>query len=408
MDLIIALPALIVGAALGYYFAGHRANALLRELELSVARLEAEKAATLAASASTKTEFEALAAAALKNNNESFVALARQSLEPFQQRAAHELEKREKGVENLVKPLTEALARANEQIAALEKQRAEAYGGLLAQVRQVQEGQALLGSETRNLVNALRRPEVRGRWGENTLRNVVELAGMLERVDFDLQQTAADAALRPDMLVRMPGGGTVVVDAKAPLDAYLEAHEARDDATREVALTRHARQVRERMQNLSSKAYWKQFDSSPDFVVLFVPGDHFLAAAYERDAALQDDALRNRVVLASPSSLMALLKVIAYGWREHQLAENAEQIRGIGADLHARLVVFAEHLADVGGALDRAVKSHNAAVGSFDSRLAPAARKFVELGVEAKAELPKLEPSEQRARPPRDADSTDA
>jgi DNA recombination protein RmuC len=210
------------------------------------------------------------------------------------------------------------------------------------------------------------------------------------------------------MVVRMPGGGTIVVDAKAPLDAYLEAHEARDDAARDAALDRHARQVRERMQNLSSKAYWKQFKESPDFVVLFVPGDQFLAAAHDRDAALQDDALRSKVVLASPSSLMALLKVIAFGWRQHQLAENAEQIRTIGADLHGRLVVFADHLADVGKALNKAVGSHNAAVGSFESRLLPGARKFAELGVEAKSELPKVDPIEQLARPPRDVDPTDA
>lgn len=355
-----------------------------------------------------RDQFKADAADALKHNNESFLALARQSLEPFQQRATHELQKTEKNVESVVQPLKEALARADAQIAALEKQRAEAYGSLLAQVKQMQEGQALLGSETRNLVKALRRPEQRGMWGQNTLKNVVELSGMVDRCDFSEEVTTADGAQRPDMVVRMPGGGTIVVDAKAPLDAYLEAHEARDDAARDAALDRHARQVRERMQNLSSKAYWKQFKESPDFVVLFVPGDQFLAAAHDRDAALQDDALRSKVVLASPSSLMALLKVIAFGWRQHQLAENAEQIRTIGADLHGRLVVFADHLADVGKALNKAVGSHNAAVGSFESRLLPGARKFAELGVEAKSELPKVDPIEQLARPPRDVDPTDA
>lgn len=361
-----------------------------------------------AAIAQLRDQFKADAADALKHNNESFLALARQSLEPFQQRATHELQKTEKNVESVVQPLKEALARADAQIAALEKQRAEAYGSLVAQVKQMQEGQALLGSETRNLVKALRRPEQRGMWGQNTLKNVVELSGMVDRCDFTEEVTTADGAQRPDMVVRMPGGGTIVVDAKAPLDAYLEAHEARDDAARDAALDRHARQVRERMQNLASKAYWKQFKESPDFVVLFVPGDQFLAAAHDRDAALQDDALRSKVVLASPSSLMALLKVIAFGWRQHQLAENAEQIRTIGADLHGRLVVFADHLADVGKALNKAVGSHNAAVGSFESRLLPGARKFAELGVEAKSELPKVDAVEQLARPPRDVDPTDA
>ena len=303
--------------------------------------------------------------------------------------------------------LNEALARANEQIAALEKQRAEAYGSLLAQVKQMQDGQALLGSETRNLVNALRRPEVRGRWGENTLKNVVELSGMVEHCDFDLQQSTADAALRPDMVVRMPGSREIVVDAKAPLDAFIEAHEARDETAREAALVRHARQLRERMRNLASKEYGKQFTESPDFVVLFVPGDQFLAAAYERDPTLQDDALKNRVVLASPSSLMALLKVIAFGWRQQQLATNAVEIRAVGEELVKRLAVFAGHLDDVGGALNKAVRSHNAAVGSYESRLLPGAKRFTELGVEAKTALPEPAPVDALARSPTDPDPTD-
>lgn len=355
-----------------------------------------------------RDQFKADAADALKHNNESFLALARQSLEPFQQRATHELQKAEKNVESVVQPLKEALARADAQIAALEKQRAEAYGSLLAQVKQMQEGQTLLGKETRNLVSALRRPEARGRWGENTLKNVVELAGMVEHCDFDLQQSTADAALRPDMVVRMPGSREIVVDAKAPLDAYIDAHEAKDEAAREAALVRHARQVRERMRNLSSKEYAKQFKESPDFVVLFVPGDHFLAAAYERDPELQDDALKNRVVLASPSSLMALLKVIAFGWRQQQLATNAAEIRKVGEELVQRLAVFAGHLDDVGGALNKAVKSHNAAVGSYEARLLPGAKRFTELGVEAKSELPEPAPVDALARRPADADPTDA
>ncbi len=387
MEYLVALVAFLIGAIGSFVYARQQAGASLELL---------------------RTQFKADAAEALKQNNESFLTLARQSLEPFQERASNELKRSELNVENTVKPLKEALARAESQIAALEKQRAEAYGSLLAQVKQMQDGQALLGSETRNLVSALRRPEVRGMWGQNTLKRVVELSGMVEYCDFEQEVSTADAALRPDMIVRMPGSREIIVDAKAPLDAFLDAHEARDDASREAALVRHARQLRERMKNLSSKEYAKQFKASPDFVVLFVPGDQFLAAAYERDPALQDDALRNKVVLASPSSLMALLKVIAYGWRQQQLAENAEQIRGIGADLHARLVVFAEHLADVGKALNKAVGSHNAAVGSFDTRLAPGARKFTELGVDGKTVLPKLEPIEQLARPPRDPDAEDA
>jgi DNA recombination protein RmuC len=408
MDYLFILLILAASAVGGYAYARWRAAAELRDLEVRATRAEAERDAAGAVAAQLRDQFKADSAEALKHNNESFLALARQSLEPFQQRATHELEKREKGVETLVKPLTEALARANEQIAALEKQRAEAYGGLLAQVRQMQESQALLGKETRNLVNALRRPEARGRWGENTLKNVVELAGMVEHCDFDLQRTAGDAALRPDMVVRMPGSREIVVDAKAPLDAYLDAHEAADDAGREAALQRHAKQVRERMRNLSSKEYARQFKESPDFVVLFVPGDHFLSAAFERDPQLQDDALRNRVVLASPSSLMALLKVIAFGWRQQQLAANAQEIRAVGEELVKRLAVFAGHLDDVGGALDKAVRSHNAAIGSYESRLLPGAKRFIELGVETKAALPEPAPVDALARRPADAEEPSA
>lgn len=378
MELLIALLALVLGLGIGWVLGQRRAPD----------------------SDALRDQFRAEAAEALKQNNESFLALARQSLEPFQQRAQHELEKREKGVENLVKPLQDALGRANEQIAALEKQRAEAYGGLIAQVQQMQQAQAALSGETRNLVNALRRPEARGRWGESTLKNVVELAGMVENCDFELQHTVADAALRPDMLVKVPGGKVVVVDAKTPLDAYLDAHEARDDAAREAALQRHARQVRERMRALSSKEYTKQFPDALDYSVLFVPGDHFLAAAFERDPKLQDDAHRAKVLLASPSSLMALLNVIAYSWRQQKLAENAQEIRKVGSELVDRLTVFANHLDDVGGALNKAVKSHNAAVGSYESRLLPGAKRFTELGVEAKNALPEPKPVETLARRP--------
>jgi DNA recombination protein RmuC len=408
MDFLFILTILGLAAFGGYAVARWRSAGEQRDLEVRVARAEAERDAAGAVAEKLRDQFKADAAAALQQNNESFLALAKQSLEPFQQRATHELEKREKGVENLVKPLNEALARAHEQIGALEKQRAEAYGGLLAQVKQMQESQALLGSETRNLVKALRRPEQRGMWGQNTLKNVVELSGMVDRCDFTEEVTTGDGAQRPDMVVRMPGGGTIVVDAKAPLDAYLEAHEARDDAARDAALVRHARQVRERMQNLASKAYWKQFKESPDFVVLFVPGDQFLAAAHELDAALQDDALRSKVVLASPSSLMALLKVIAFGWRQQQLAENALQIREVGEELVSRLAVFAGHLDDVGGALDKAVRSHNAAVGSYETRLLPGARRFVELGVDAKTALPEPAPVDTLARKTSGSEPTDA
>ena len=391
--LLYAALAFAAGLAVGWTLARNRAAAAQRELELAVARLEAEKAATLAASASIKTEFEALAASALKSNNETFVALAQQTMARFHQQAADELGKREQAVATLVKPIGEALSRTHEQIQQLEKQREHAYGSLTQYLRTMQETQTALSAETRNLATALRKPDVRGRYGELTLQRVVELAGMTEHCDFSQQETVAgeSGALRPDLVVRMPGARAIVVDAKFPLDAYLDALEAKDEAAKRVALERHAKALRERVRALSSKSYGAQFAESPEFVVLFVPGDQFLSAALEHDPALQEDALRDRVVLATTNSFMALLKVIAFGWRQQQLESNAERIRELGEDLYKRLATFAGHLADVGEALEKAAKAHNKAVGSYENRLLPGARKFTELGVDAKTPLPDVD-----------------
>jgi DNA recombination protein RmuC len=381
MEILIALVALAVGALLGYFYARNQAGA-------------------------TKTEFEALAAAALRSNNESFVALAQQTMARFHQQAEGELAKRELSVANMVKPIGEALAKTHEQIQQLEKQREHAYGSLQQYLKTMQESQTALTLETRNLATALRKPDVRGRYGELTLQRVVELAGMTEHCDFSQQETVSSdsGALRPDLVVRMPGARAIVVDAKFPLDAYLDALEAKDEAAKRVALDRHARALRERVRALASKSYGAQFAESPEFVVLFVPGDQFLSAALERDAELQEDALRDRVVLATTNSFMALLKVIAFGWRQQQLESNAERIRELGEDLYKRLATFAGHLADVGDALEKAAKAHNKAVGSYENRLLPGARKFTELGVDAKTALPEVERVETLANRPADAD----
>jgi DNA recombination protein RmuC len=381
MEILIALVALAVGALLGYFYARNQAGA-------------------------TKTEFEALAAAALRSNNESFVALAQQTMARFHQQAEGELAKRELSVANMVKPIGEALAKTHEQIQQLEKQREHAYGSLQQYLKTMQESQTALTLETRNLATALRKPDVRGRYGELTLQRVVELAGMTEHCDFSQQETVSSdsGALRPDLVVRMPGARAIVVDAKFPLDAYLDALEAKDEAAKRAALDRHARALRERVRALASKSYGAQFAESPEFVVLFVPGDQFLSAALERDAELQEDALRDRVVLATTNSFMALLKVIAFGWRQQQLESNAERIRELGEDLYKRLATFAGHLADVGDALEKAAKAHNKAVGSYENRLLPGARKFTELGVDAKTALPEVERVETLANRPADAD----
>ena len=260
--------------------------------------------------------------------------------------------------------------------------------------------QEQLQGETRNLVKALRRPEVRGQWGELTLKRLAELAGMVEHCDFE-QQLSVDTEQgkqRPDMVVRMPGSREIIVDAKAPMDGYLGAVEAKDDNERGLELRRHARNVRGRVRELSSKGYWQQFPRSPDFVVLFIPGDQFLSSALEVDPKLLEDAMTDKVVLATPSSLVALLRAVAYGWRQEALAENAEHIRTVGEELYERLSIFAEHLGKLGSSLNRSVESYNKAVGSFDSRVLPGARKFIEMGIQSKKDLPEPEPVERLPR----------
>jgi DNA recombination protein RmuC len=260
--------------------------------------------------------------------------------------------------------------------------------------------QEQLQGETRNLVKALRRPEVRGQWGELTLKRLAELAGMVEHCDFE-QQPSVDTTQgiqRPDMVVHMPGGREIIVDAKAPMDAYLGAVEAKEGGERSREIRRHARNVRDRVRELSSKGYWQQLPRSPDFVVLFIPGDQFLSAALEVDPKLLEDAMADKVVLATPSSLVALLRAVAYGWRQELLAENAEQIRTVGEELFERLTVFAEHLDRLGTHLNRGVESYNKAVGSFDSRILPAVRKFGEMGIQGKKQPPELEPVERLSR----------
>ena len=262
------------------------------------------------------------------------------------------------------------------------------------------QAQQQLRGETQNLVQALRRPEVRGQWGELTLKRLVELAGMVEYCDFYTQEhTGAEGGnVRPDMIVRMPDGREIVVDVKTPLDAYLNAHGCSDEAQRLQHLAHHARKVRERVRELAGKNYWSQFKNSPDFVVMFIPGEQFLSVALDHDRDLLEDALRQKIILATPMSFVALLRAIAYGWRQQAVAANAEKIRAVGEDLYQRLAVFSEHLAKVGRHLDQSVACFNQAAGSFDSKLMPGARKFVELGINAKKDVAPVEQIEKAAR----------
>ena len=366
-----------------------RHDRLEDELELERRMIHERDVAMQTLNVTMRESFTSMATAALRSNNEQFLNLARENLGAYQARADSELGKREQAVENLVKPIREALDKSEQQVRRMEAERREAQGALAQQLEMIAASSRQLQDETRNLVQALRRPEVRGRWGEMTLRRLAELAGMVDHCDFDEQETVdTDAGrLRPDMVIRLPGRREIVVDAKTPLDAYLSAIEATDDDARKLQLERHARNVRQRVRELANKSYWSQFSHSPDFVVLFIPGEQFLSAALEIDHKLLEEALAQHVILAAPSSFVALLRAVAYGWRQESLAKNAEIIREIGQELYTRLATFSEHLSRVGRSLDSSVESFNKAVGSFDTRVLPGARRFIELGIDTRKQV---------------------
>jgi DNA recombination protein RmuC len=358
-----------------------------------------DKAQELARSQLTET-FGHLSSQALKHNNEEFLKLAQENLKQFQAKAQGDLSQKEQAIENLVKPIKEALEKTEKQIRVMEHERKEAYGALTHHLETMAQTQQALQGETRNLVKALSRPEVRGQWGEMTLKRLVELAGMVEHCDFYEQEhtQTEDGAMRPDMIVRMPGGREIVVDVKTPLDAYLSAIEAGNDSEREAQLLRHSKNVRKRVQELATKGYWNQFQQAPDFVVLFIPGDQFLSAALDKDHALLEDAMQKKVILATPTSFVALLRAVAYGWRQESLAENAEHIRQVGEELYGRLSTFAEHLGKTGKSLNSSVQHFNKAVASFDTRVMPGARKFTEMGISAKKTVENIDQIETAPR----------
>lgn len=410
---ILAAAALIVGVLLGLLIGRLRASREISQLRVELEgtrvrleehdRHESERAYLLEQTeARLRESFDSLASETLRSNSEMFLRMAREVLGRDQVMAQSMLKEREQAIAQLIEPLRAALEKTEAQVREMERERRDAFAMLRTQIEGLASSQAQLQRETRNLVTALRRPEVRGRWGELTLRRVVELAGLAEHCDFTEQLHVAgeEGALRPDLVVHMPDSRDLVVDVKTPLDAYLEALEAVSEEGRQLALKRHAQQVETRIRQLASKSYWAQFERSPEFTILFLPGDQFLSAALAERPELLDTALKQSIIIATPSTLIALLKAVAYGWRQSQVAKNAATIRELGQEMYRRLGNFAGHLARLGQRLGGAVEAYNSAVGSLERQVLPQGRRFTELGVTTDAPLPTLDPIEQLTRKP--------
>lgn len=370
------------------------------QLESAQKRFEEQKRSLDEAHARLREAFAHLSSEALAKNNEAFLQLARQRFETISAEATGALDQRKEQIEGLLKPMREMLNQYQQRLAEIEKSRVESYSMLREQLGMLAETQRTLSVQTHQLVSALRRPQTRGQWGEITLRRLVELAGMSHHCDFDEQASieTEDGRQRPDMIVNLPGGRQIVIDCKVSLDAFLDASAAEDEDNRRAHLVRHAQQVRARARELSAKAYWSQFELSPEYVVMFLPGEAFLYAAVDQDGSLIEDCLRNKVIVATPTTLIALLKAIEFGWRQEEITANAEEIRKHGCELYDRIATLAAHFDRLGSSISSTVTNYNQLVGSLESRVLVTARRISELGARSDKELKQPEPIDTQPR----------
>lgn len=408
MYIITCVVLFICGAVIGWFaaFAKSRKEIEILQKDKVIAETKIEEAyrnikeqkdLLNAAQEKLTTTFQALSGESLKSNNMAFLELAKQSLGIVLSDAKGEIDKKEESIKNVIKPLEDALKRYENQINNLENARVSAYATLENQIKALVSSEQQLQKETGNLVTALRRPEVRGRWGELTLKRVVELAGMSEHCDY-IEQVSVntdEGRLRPDMIINLPNEREIVVDSKVSLDGYLDAIAQDAEDKKKALLIKHAQQVRRHMKALSEKNYWEQFSRAPEFVVMFMPGESFLSAALENDHALIEDGMASKVIIATPTTLIALLRAIAFGWRQEQVAKHAQEIAGLGKEIYDRFQPFLEHVNKVGTNLSQAVVAFNKMVMSLERRVMVSVRKFRELGAAGDKELPETQPVEQ-------------